>query len=49
MVTAFHLRQAGQARLHAKTPGLPRVVPLDLIREGWPWPDDAHLTANDID
>jgi hypothetical protein len=48
-VPALDLGQAGDARPDSKPPLLEGVVALDLVRQGGPRPDDAHLAPQDVD
>src|SRR5437588_476904 len=46
--TSFERPQAGQAGSNAQTAALPALVLLDFMGQRWAWPDQRHVSAQDV-
>ena len=49
IILTAHLPQPGKTRHGLKTGAVLRTVLLVLIRDAWPWPDQAHFAAEHIE
>ncbi len=49
LVAPLDLRGPGEAGPNGEALALPLVIPLDLVRQGRPRPDDAHLAFEHVD